>query len=189
VRRLLLVRHASTEATRRFAFPLDEPLDPRGRADAARLTVPRGDVLCSPARRCAETAEAAGLRLSAVDPRLAECDFGRWGGLTLDDVEGAAWFEDPDARPHGGESLMAFAARVAGWLDEQASVAGTAIAITHGGVIKAAVVYALGAPLDAFWRIDAAPLSITELHSHDGRWTLTRANVPGAARDRGGVAA
>ena len=84
---------------------------------------------------------------------------------------------DPAASPHGGESLAAFATRVACWLDEQARLDGAAVAITHGGVVKAAVVQALGAPLDAFWRIDCAPLSITELHAHDGRWTLTRLNA------------
>jgi broad specificity phosphatase PhoE len=84
---------------------------------------------------------------------------------------------DPDASPHGGESLTAFAARVGAWLDQQATIDGGAVAITHGGVVKAAVVRVLGAPISAFWRIDAAPLSITELHAHDGRWTLTRANV------------
>jgi broad specificity phosphatase PhoE len=83
---------------------------------------------------------------------------------------------DPDARPHGGESLTAFARRVAAWLDGQAGLGGGAVAITHGGVVKAAVVHALRAPIDAFWRIDAAPLAVTELHAHDGRWTLTRAN-------------
>ena len=61
---------------------------------------------------------------------------------------------DPDAAPHGGESLRAFAARVRGWLDEQATLDGTAVAITHGGVVKAAVVHALGAPIEAFWRVD-----------------------------------
>ena len=49
-------------------------------------------------------------------------------------------------------------------------------AITHGEVVKAAVVHALGAPLLAFWRIDAAPLAITELHAHGGRWTVVRLN-------------
>ena len=83
---------------------------------------------------------------------------------------------DPAASPHGGESLRAFAARSRGWLDEQARLDGRAVAITHGGVVKAAVVYALGAPLEAFWRIDVSPLSITELHAHDGRWTVTRVN-------------
>ena len=85
---------------------------------------------------------------------------------------------DPDAAPHGGESLRAFAERVAGWLDEQALCEGAAAAITHGGVVKAAVVHALGAPLRAFWRIDAAPLALTELHAHDGRWTVRRVNCP-----------
>ena len=54
------------------------------------------------------------------------------------------------------------------------------VAITHGGVVKAAVVHALGAPIAAFWQIDVAPLSITELHAHGGRWTLSRANHPAA---------
>ena len=48
-------------------------------------------------------------------------------------------------------------------------------------MVKAAVVHALGAPPEAFWRVDAAPLRVTELHAHDGRWTLTRCNAPAAA--------
>jgi hypothetical protein len=46
--------------------------------------------------------------------------------------------------------------------------------------VKAAVVAALDAPAPAFWRIDVAPLSITELHAHDGRWTVTRVTDRGA---------
>ena len=181
MRRLLLVRHASTRATRAAAFPVDEPLDEPGRAAAAALAAAlpaRCDVVCSPAARCLQTAEAAGLE-ARVDAVLAECDFGSWAGLRLADVDadGArAWMLDPDAVPHGGESLRAFAARVARWLDAEAERDGTALAITHGGVIKAAVAHALGAPLEAFWRIDAAPLSVTEVHAHDGRWTVARVN-------------
>ena len=37
MRRLLLVRHASTAAVRAAAFGADEPLDAAGRAAAARL--------------------------------------------------------------------------------------------------------------------------------------------------------
>ena len=79
---------------------------------------------------------------------------------------------DPDAAPARRRDADARSrARVGGWLDEQARATARAVAITHGGVVKAAVVHALGAPLEAFWRIDAAPLAITELHAHDGRWT------------------
>jgi broad specificity phosphatase PhoE len=188
MRRLLLVRHASTDAVRAAAFGADEPLDASGAAAAACLRLPRaGEVLVSPARRAFETAERAGLHVTAVEPALAECDFGRWAGLTLREVADhepeavEAWMTDPAAAPHGGESLLAVLARVRGWLDEQAARSGTAVTITHAGVVKAAVVTALDAPPAAFWRIDVAPLSITELHAHDGRWTVTRVNDRGAA--------
>jgi len=179
VRRLLLVRHAPTGATRAAAFPIDEPVEP---GVPVALAIPRGcEVLSSPALRCRQTVEAAGLT-ATVDARLSECDFGRWAGSTLADVHAAdpdgaeAWMRDPDATPHGGEPLRAFAARVARWLDEQAQRDGPAAAITHRGVVKAALVHALGAPLAAFWRIDVAPLAVSELHAHDGRWTVVGVN-------------
>jgi broad specificity phosphatase PhoE len=204
VKRLLLVRHAATSATRAAAFPADEPIEEGAAAPAAVAlagfasradgAAPAGAaarvvVLASPARRCAQTAEAAGLT-PVVEPRIAECDFGAWAGRSLADLHAAApeqvatWIGDPDAAPHDGESLRAFAARVAGWLDEQAAADGTTLAITHGGVVKAALVHALGAPLDAFWRLDAAPLTVTELHAHDGRWTVTRTTCPLELADR-----
>lgn len=187
MRRLLLVRHAPTAATRAASFPQDEPLDSRARARAAELAalVPSaGEVLVSPARRCRETAAAAGLD-PIPDEHLAECDFGSWAGRSLADLHGSepesvrAWMTDPDASPHGGESLAAFAGRIGAWLDSQARADGRALAITHGGVVKAALVHALAAPLAAFWRLDAAPLAVTELHAHDGRWTVTRVNCGG----------
>ena len=180
------MRHAATRSTRSFAFPTDEPLDDRGRADAIALAgvVPsRHETLASPSLRCRQTAEAAGLTIDAFDEALAECDFGLWGGRTLDDVADddaeavRAWMTDPDAQPHGGESLRTFVARVGRWLDVQAQLDGSAVVLTHGGVAKAAVIHALDAPVAAFWRVDVAPLSITEIHAHDGRWTLTRTNA------------
>ena len=199
MRRLLLVRHASTEAVRSAAFSVDEPLDPRGRAAAARLRLPRFDeLLVSPARRARETAACAGLAASGDAP--AECAFGRWEGLSLREVAEREpdavreWMTDPDAAPHGGESLRSLLARVAEWLEAQAALDGSAVAITHAGVVKACVVTALAAPPSAFWRIDVAPLSVTELHAHDGRWTVTRVNdrgavTPDAAAPPRGVAA
>jgi broad specificity phosphatase PhoE len=182
VRRLLLVRHAATAATRAPAFPADEPLDVRGRDAASTLaaSIPAScGALSSPALRCLQTADAAGLAEPRIEPSLRECDFGSWAGRSLaeiDEADAGAWMTDPSAAPHGGESLRAFAGRVAGWMDGQAGADGRSVAITHGGVVKAAVVHALGAPLDAFWRIDVSPLSITELHAHDGRWTVARVN-------------
>jgi broad specificity phosphatase PhoE len=184
LKRLLMVRHAPTRATRSAAFPVDEPLDDRGLA-AARLladAVPRrARVVASPSRRCVETARAAGRRCD-TDALLAECDFGDWRGRTLSEIEEAdpdgvrSWMTSADAAPHGGESLTGLYQRVSGWLDAQAQNDGQVVAITHAGVVRAAVVHALGAPIDAFWRLDVAPLSVTELHAHAGRWTVTRLN-------------
>ena len=185
MRSLLLVRHAPTSATRASAFPADEGLDERGRESAAALATVlprRAEAITSPARRCRETAAAAGLE-AAIDGEIADCDFGSWAGRSLADVNETdpeavrSWMLDPESAPHGGESLAVFGARIARWLDAQAEHGdGRIVAITHGEVIKAAVVHALGAPLLAFWRIDAAPLACTELHAHDGRWTVTRLN-------------
>ena len=188
MRTLLLVRHAPTSATRASAFPADEPLDERGREQAAALAAGlpgRAAIITSPARRCRETAEAAGLE-AEIDEGIGECDFGTWSGRTLADVNDGepdgvrTWMLDPDSAPHGGESLRTFCTRIARWLDAQAEQDGRVVAITHGEVIKAAVVHALDAPVLAFWRIDASPLAFTELHAHGGRWTVTRLNcAPG----------
>lgn len=183
----MLVRHAPSNATRRAAFPHDEPLDAGGREQASRLAgrLPSAsDALTSPRLRCRQTASLAGLA-ARVEPRIAECDFGSWAGRTLAQVHAEApvaaerWMTDATAKPHGGERLDDFSARVAGWLDgESEQAAGCAVAITHAGVIKAAVAHALGAPVNAVWRIDVAPLSVTELHAHDQRWTIERVNLP-----------
>ncbi|MEA2372196.1 MAG: hypothetical protein QOH12_2590 [Solirubrobacteraceae bacterium] len=188
MRRLLLVRHAPTRATRSFAFPTDEPLDEQGRRAAvafgAALGGGRQEALCSPRLRCRETALAANLSEARVVADLAECDFGSWAGRTLAELSAtdpagvSAWMTDPAAAPHGGESLSVFTARVGRWLDRQLELDGRAIAVTHGGVVKAVVVHALRAPLDTFWRIDVTPLAVTEIHSHDGRWTVSRMNSP-----------
>lgn len=169
---------------RRVAFAVDEPLDDAGRAGAAALAgrLGSGEAISGPALRARETAAAAGLEAD-VEPLIDECDFGSWAGRTLAEVHdqdpgaAGAWMTDPDACPHGGETLSALLARVAGWLEGQAIRDGRAIAITHGGVVRAAVVHALGAPPVAFWRIDVSPLGLTELHAHDGRWTVARVNA------------
>jgi len=121
--RLTLVAHASTAATARALFSRDEGLEPRGAAAAGAASAPRRitRAVCSPARAAVETAAALGLA-ATVDPGLADWHLGSWRGRALDEIaaahpaEVAAWLADPDAVPHGGESLTALLARVAGWL-------------------------------------------------------------------------
>jgi broad specificity phosphatase PhoE len=180
VARLRLVCHASTSAVRASAFPADEPLDEPGLAKLAVFApqVRSADrSWTSPSQRTRQT--AAALHLDAVaEPLLRECDYGRWTGLSFEEVQSqepeavAAWMRDPGAAPHGGESILALMERVAAWLDHQMNTTGQTVAITHASVIRAAVIHAIGAGPDSFWRIDVAPLAMARLSGQAGRWTL-----------------
>jgi broad specificity phosphatase PhoE len=183
--RLLLLRHGTTSAVRASSFPQDEGLDDRGRAEAHALRphLPeKATVLRSPARRCAETASALGHPDAAVDDGLREAGFGAWSGRSLADLHAedpepvVAWMTDPSFAPPGGESLETLTARVGVWMAAHAEGPEPQVVVTHGGVVRAAIAVALGAPAGAAWRIDVTPGSLTELHAHDGRWRMTRAN-------------
>jgi broad specificity phosphatase PhoE len=179
--RLTLICHGSTDALRKAAFPADEPLDQHGRADAAALVgrLPRAErCWTSPELRTQQTAEA--LQLDAVPvPALRDCDYGAWKGQTFDAVLTCepkameAWLRDPAATPHGGESLLSLTERVSRWLEAEKAGNGPAILVTHATIIRAAIIHAIKAPPDSFWRIDIAPLSITRLSGRDGRWNLS----------------
>ena len=179
--RLKLVCHAPTSAVRTSAFPADEPVDAQGLQKLAGFSGRLGHVdrcWTSPALRAGQTAVA--LRLDAVaEPLLRDCDYGAWTGRTLEDVHAhepeaiAEWLGDPEAVPHGGESIADLLKRVATWLDVQGGAEGRVVAVTHATVIRAAVIHAIKATPLSFWRIDIAPLSVTTLSGNQGRWTLS----------------
>ena len=161
--RLLLVRHGPTAETRRASFPgstgadpLDAgpELDTAGWAAAQALAgvLPDADrVWSSHAARALGTAAAAGFADPERRAELAEVDFGRWRGRSIEDVARAeaealrAWFADPDgaATPHGGEDHVAVRARLRALMSEAAAAGGTTIAFTHGGLVRAAVIEAV----------------------------------------------
>jgi broad specificity phosphatase PhoE len=177
---LTLISHASTRAVRDAAFPMDEPLDPQGRAKAAALAADRRRIdvaLTSPALRARQTAEA--LQLDAtVDPALRDIDLGRWAGLVLSDIQGtepdavADWISKTDAAPHGGESVADVLERIAPWLGSLSRGAKHVVAVTHPAVIRAAVILAIDAKPASFWRIDVAPLCRVRLSGNGFRWNL-----------------
>jgi broad specificity phosphatase PhoE len=181
--RLILICHASTDAVRRSAFPADEPLDERGKARAAALAgrPPSADrCWTSPELRTRQTAEA--LQLEATEQStLRDCDYGAWKGCSFADVLArepdavSDWLRDPTAAPHGGESLASLMQRVAQWLDGEKAMDQRLVLITHASIIRAAIVHAIEAAPQSFWRIDIAPLSLTCLSGVDGRWNLTSA--------------
>ena len=178
--RLHLLCSASTASVSAVAFAADEPLDPRGMDSLAGLSgrLPACDVvLCSPALCARQTADGLALA-STVEPCLRDCDFGRWTGRSLTDVEAnepaavAGWLENPRAAPHGGESFADVTRRVSGWMDQMLVKSGSVLAITHALVIRAAIAHVLGAGPEAFRHIDVGPLTRARLSGGGGRWTL-----------------
>jgi len=178
--RLTLVCSLSTSALRTATFPGDEPIDPQSEAGASGLVPRLGRIdraWTSPALRARQTAAALGLAVT-VEAALRDCAYGRWAGRRLVDIQieepeaVAAWTTDPTAVPHGGEPVLDVLSRVARWLDDRAGETGHSVAVTHPAVIRAAIIHAIRATPQSFWRIDVPPLSLTDLRQHQGRWTL-----------------
>lgn len=175
--RLFLVSHAATSAVREARFPDDESLD---RATKPATALSRVDeVRSGPELRCLETAAGLGFT-PVVDPALSDLDCGAWRGRSLSEVDQdglLAWLSDPDAAPHGGESVRRLLDRVGGWLDELPAV-GRLVVVTSPAVVRAAVVHAISATPASFWRIDVSPLTLTHLFGAPGRWTLRETGHP-----------
>jgi len=186
--RLILLCHAATRSTRRAAFADGEAAEEKGLAAAAGLagSLPSiAQAFVSPALCARQTAAALGVAAVEKDA-LRDCDWGRWRGLALDEAAAAepdavaTWLTDPDAAPHGGESVTALVRRVAYWMDG-GGLAGTVLAVTHQAVVRAAAIHALGAPASCFWRLDAPPLSALELTRSSGRWRMRASRVQRAS--------
>ncbi|MFJ4499775.1 histidine phosphatase family protein [Streptomyces sp. NPDC088864] len=179
--RVMLVSPAMNAALREARFAGDAAPDASG-LRAARLAAPRvpvaDRVVCGPSARCAGTAGALGLR-AVPETALRDWELGRWAGARLDEVGArepdgvAAWLGDPSAAPHGGESLLELCGRAGAWLDAVSGEGGgRVLAVAEPPVVRASVVHALGLPPEAFWRLDVAPLTLTELSGRAGRWNL-----------------
>ena len=156
--RLIFIRHGETDwnVESRLQGQQDMPLNGRGRdqARAVGATVRdwRGpelaglEFIASPLIRTCDTMRIAraamGLDPTAfeTDARLMELTFGRWEGLTWEELkaidpwaakarEGDKWsFTPPD-----GESYAMLAERLRPWL---ATITGETVVVSHGGVAR-----------------------------------------------------
>ncbi len=152
-----LIRHAPTEwnAAKRLQGRADQPLSEAGRAAAARWRVPEefaGFAWCvSPLARAAETARLLGLAC-ATEEAVIEMHWGAWEGHTLDELKAKYGRETVaqrtahgiDFRPHDGESPREVRDRIAAWFKTCAARATPIGAVTHQGVIRAALSLATG---------------------------------------------
>lgn len=129
---LILTRHGeAASGDIMLGGQLDVMLTPHGRHEAEalarRLAGVRIDrIVSSPMLRALETAQTVATgRPVEVDERLRELDYGRWEGLTYDEIElrdpalRARWDHDPGStHSPGGESGEDVAARALSFLVE-----------------------------------------------------------------------
>lgn len=179
--RIVLVRHGETawNAAQRIQGHVDEPLNERGRWQAARAgEALRGEglahVYSSDLARARQTAEAlataSGLAAVRTVVALRERDFGIFEGLTYAEVE-QRWPEDvrrwrsrePGFAPGGGETPEAFYARCVGSAAEIAARhPGEVVAlVAHGGVLDCLYRAATGIDLRAprSWQLGNATIN------------------------------
>lgn len=178
--RLTLLCRGATLSNRKGGFNSEEPILPMDATRAARIAPHLGrfdSLVAAPEQSVLETAAAFPIQ-PRIEHALRDLDYGSWRARTLEDIAQAepqalqTWLDDPDAAPHGGESLAGLVERVSGWMDEALAAGRHALVITHAPVIRAAVLKTLAAPLASFWRIDVEPLAIVDIRSDGRRWAL-----------------
>lgn len=198
LRRLVLVRHGEAGHEQvRYVGKTDVPLSPQGRLHSERLAKSIKKMACthalsSPLRRCLETAEVllkgTDLMLEQ-DPDLREIDFGRWEGLTFQEIvardpqlvdqwaRGSLDFCFPD-----GETLRGFWDRICRAAKRLREIpAKRVLVVTHGGVIRFLLCHYLGLDTQTHLRFEIRPASITQLHFKGNKAVLV------GARDFGRV--
>jgi probable phosphomutase (TIGR03848 family) len=164
-------------------------LSPLGREQVGAMAervakVPVAAIYSSPVDRTRQTADVLASRLGLpvrVSEALSEIDFGEWTGTKLEQLRGREpwkqWnaFRSGSAAP-AGERMLAVQTRIVTEMlslrerhpDEIVAL------VSHGDVIKAAVAYWLGVPLDLFQRIEISLASVTVVRLRDyGPWVLS----------------
>jgi broad specificity phosphatase PhoE len=168
-------------------------LSPKGRAEIAAVGERLGGqnieaIYASPLDRTRETAEILAARLGlpvAFRDDLIELDFGEWTGLTFDQVKA-----DPRWPPWqscrsiaaipGGESWRQVQDRVVGALFAltRSHPQGTIVLASHGDVIRAALLFALGMPLDLYARLEIGLASTSTIRLDEHQIRVIAVNEP-----------
>jgi len=180
---LLIVRHGETLPNRQGILlgRADPALTDVGEQQAQELAsmLPTPDrVIASPLRRARDTAAAFG-RPVEIDERWIELDYGELDGQAstsvADDVW-AHWRADPSYAPKGGESLAELSSRVTAACTDLSGedAARTVVVVTHVSPIKAALAWALNAPIGISWRMYVEDASVSRIdvepHGPVVRW-------------------
>jgi probable phosphoglycerate mutase len=181
----VLVRHGLTDAvgTRLTGLQDGIVLNEAGRAQVQRTAqILRAQklnaVISSPLERARDTAAAIadphGLTVE-VDPGLGEFDVGFWTGVTIADLSADPHWRQfnmlrSETRAPAGELMLDVQQRVVTRLLalRDRFSAGRVVVVSHGDVIRAALQYFLGMPMDFVHRLDVDPARISVVAMTEG---------------------
>lgn len=193
---ILLIRHGENDYVKKNRLAGRLPgvhLNDHGRSQAGKLAealaqAPVKAVYSSPLERTMETAApiAAAHGLEVLPrPGLIELDMGDWQDRTLKSLRRLKLWKVVQNRPSmmqfpNGETFAEAQQRIA---TELKTIAGLhnkkdlVIVVSHSDLIKLAIAYFLGLPLDLFQRLMIAPASISTLHIEEGHAMVFNLNA------------
>ena len=192
---LLIVRHAETEwnAVGRIQGHTDIGLSEKG-AEQARSLGSRLAGLSIDAAYSSDlkrTSETAKIALGGRDivlnetPMLREYHKGAFEGLTLPEIKAQFPEEYPryleknlDYAPKGGESTREVSARMAQIIGQIKAdhLNETVLLVSHGGVLRAAMVSLLGMPLEGNWSFVFGNCGLTTVDTFEDNAVLRHFN-------------
>ena len=189
----LLIRHGLTDAVGSVLTGTAPGvhLNAAGRAQVERLTdqlqnVQLAAVISSPLERALETAAPIaathGLDVQRL-AMLAEFDVGAWTGATLRDLDTTDGWRRFNrlrsiTRASDGELMLDVQRRAVGALLELHAQyrSGIVAAVSHGDVIRAALLFFLGMPIDFVHRLEVSPGRVSVVDLGDGEPAVRQVN-------------
>lgn len=190
---LFLVRHGACDGLgemlwgRRMGVCLNKEGKAQARRVAQRFSEIHVDaVYSSPLERALETAEAiarvAGLEVKQK-AAFNEIDFGEWSGKSFTELardDGWRRFNSQRsiAKIPGGESFLDVQARVIAELDRlsERHKGKSVVVVSHADVIKTAVCYVAGTPIDLLQRFEISPASVSIIATGEHETKLLAVN-------------
>jgi broad specificity phosphatase PhoE len=184
----LLIRHGLTDAVDHYVAGVapGTHLNQIGRTQVTQLVerlhhVPLTAIVSSPLERTRETADPIGRDHGLAvetNPAFLEYDVGDWTGTAFPDLDANEAWQRFNAvrsvtRPPRGELMLEVQRRsVSALLDLHRRYPDGIVAIvSHGDVIRAMLLFALGMPIDFYHRLEILParISIVELSAEPPR--------------------
>lgn len=192
---LWLIRHGETEwnVIGRFQGSADEPLNTTGEEQAASLaprlaTMNFDAIYASDMLRVQQTAQHAlngDMSRIQSDARLRELTFGKWEGLTWDDIKAQypdelnLWLENRNENPHGGDKLPDVAHRLTDFLSEIRANHDKdehILIFAHGGILAIVITLLIDVDSAKWWQFGLKNCSLNEVGLFNRGAVLLRLN-------------